>query len=85
MTPVSIISTQIDDVLIVRKAKRMSSNIRQDYRTSEERQSHRQEYVRFLDSSKYYPDVFQRMIDKIQALIDETKPSMENVLDRGHF
>lgn len=85
MTPISIISTQIDDVLIVRKTKRMSSNIRQEYRTPEERQLHRQEYVDFLDSSKYYPDVFQRMIDKIQALIDDTSPSMENVLDQGHF
>jgi hypothetical protein len=85
MTPVSIISTQIDDVLIVRKNKRMSSNIRQEYRTPKERQLHRQEYVEFLDSSKYYPDVFQRMIDKIQALIDDTSPSMENVLAQGHF
>ncbi len=85
MTPVSIISTQIDDVLIVRKTKRMSSNIRQEYRTPEERQLHRREYVDFLDSSKYYPDVFKRMIDKIQALIDDTNPSIENVLNQGHF
>ena len=85
MTPVSIVSTQIDDVLIVRKTKRMSSKIRQAYRTPEERQRHRQEYVDFLDASKYYPDVFQRMITKIQALIDDTSPSMENVLNQGYF
>ncbi|MCF4966745.1 Bpu10I family restriction endonuclease [Nostoc sp. CMAA1605] len=85
MAPISIISTQIDDVLIVRKTKRMSSNIRQEYRTPRERQLHRQEYVDFLDISKYYPDVFQRMIDKIQALIDDTSPSIENVLEQGHF
>ncbi len=85
MTPVSIVSTQIDDVLILRKTKRMSSKMRQEYRTPKERQLHRQEYVDFLDSSKYYPDVFQRMIDKIQALIDDTNPSIENVLNQGHF
>jgi SAM-dependent methyltransferase len=85
MTPVSTVSTQIDDVLIVRKTKRMSANIRQEYRTPEERQLHRQDYVEFLDSSKYYPDVFQRMIDKIQALIDDTNPSMEHVLEQGYF
>lgn len=85
MTPVSIISTQIDDVLIVQKMKRMSSNIRQEYRTPEERQLHRQEYVEFLESSKYHTDVFQRMIDKIQTLIDDAIPSIKNVLDRGHF
>lgn len=73
------------DVLIVRKTKRMSSNIRQEYRTAKERKIHRQEYIDFLDSSKYYPDVFQRMIDKIQSLIDDTNPSIEKVLDQGYF
>jgi hypothetical protein len=85
MTPVSTVSTQIDDVLIVRKTKRISANIRQEYRTPEERKRHRQNYVDFLDSSKYYPDVFQRMIDKIQALIDDTNPSMKKVLEQGYF
>jgi hypothetical protein len=85
MTPVSIISTQIDDVLIVRQMKRMSSNIRQEYRTPEVRRIHRQQYVEFLDSSKYYPDVFQRMISKIQALINDTSPSVNKVLNQGHF
>ncbi len=85
MTPVSIISTQIDDVLIVRKTKRMSSNIRQEFRTPEARRIHRQEYVEFLDTSKYYPDVFQRMISKIQTLVDDTSPSVDKVLNQGHF
>jgi hypothetical protein len=85
MTPVSITSTLIDDVLIVRKAKRMSSNVRQEYRGANERQKHRQEYLEFLDSSKFYADVFQRMVDKIQALIDDTAPETNKVLDQGHF
>jgi len=85
MTPVSIVSTQIDDVLIVRKTKRMSSNIRQEYRTPEARQRHRQTYIDFLNSSRYYSDVFQKMIDKIQSLIDDTSPSIKNVLNQGYF
>jgi hypothetical protein len=85
MTPVSITSTQIDDVLIVRKAKRMSSNVRQEYRSAEARRKYRQAYVDFLESSKYYADVFQRMIDKIQSMLDETDPSTDKVLKQGHF
>ena len=85
MTPVSITSTHIDDVLIVRKAKRMSSNIRQEYRNAKDRREHRDEYVRFLESSKYYADVFQRMIDKIQRVIDETDPELQTVLKKGYF
>jgi hypothetical protein len=85
MTPVSIVSTQIDDVLIVRKAKRISSNVRQEYRSAEARRKHRQAYVDFLESAQYYADVFQRMIDKIQAVVDDTDPQADRVLKQGHF
>jgi hypothetical protein len=85
MTPVSITPTHIDDVLIVRKAKRMSSNVRQEYRSAKERQAHRNEYVEFLESAKYHADVFQRMIDKIQCLIDAADPEPDVVLKKGYF
>lgn len=85
MTPVSTTATHIDDVLIVRKAKRMSSNVRQEYRTAEDRKAHRDEYVAFLEGAKYHADVFQRMIDKIQAMVDDTDPTADNVLMRGYF
>jgi len=85
MTPISITSTQIDDVLIVRKTKRISSNIRQEYRSAEARRKHRQAYADFLESAIYYDDVFQRMIDKIQSMVDETDPETDKVLKQGHF
>lgn len=85
MTPVSITSTQIDDVLIVRKSKRMSSNIRQEYLTPELRRRHRSEYVDFIDESQYYADVFHKMIDKIQTVFDDTDPELDGVLKRGTF
>ncbi len=85
MTPVSITSTQIDDVLVVRKAKRMSSNVRQEYRSAEARRKHRKAYVEFLESARYYADVFQRMIDKIQSMVEETDPETDKVLKQGHF
>lgn len=85
MTPVSITPTHIDDVLIVRKAKRMSSNVRQEYRSVKDRQTHRDDYVTFLKASRYYADVFQRMIDKIQHMADDIDPATDKVLKQGHF
>jgi len=85
MTPVSITSTHIDDVLIVRKAKRMSSNVRQEYRTAADRRAQRDEYIKFLEAAKYHADVFQRMIDKIQAMADDIDPTAVKVLKRGFF
>jgi hypothetical protein len=81
----SITSTHIDDVLIVRKARRMSAEVRRHYGTPESRQEHREEYVEFLDQAKYHPDVFQRMVDKIQVLLEDTTAGADTVLDRGHF
>jgi len=74
MTPGFDHPTHIDDVLIVRKAKRMSSNVRQEYRTAEERKAHKKEHVEFLESAKYYADVFQLMIDKVQRVLDAADP-----------
>ena len=85
MTPRSVTATQIDDVLIVRKAKRISSNIRQDFKTPEARKLHRKEHEEFIDASKYSAAVFQRMIDKIQLLIATADPSEKVVLERGFF
>ncbi len=85
MTPVSITPTHIDDVLIVRKAKRMSSNVRQEYRSTKERRENRAEYAQFVESAKYYADVFQRMIDKVQRVIDDANPELDAVLKNGHF
>jgi SAM-dependent methyltransferase len=85
MTPVSITPTHIDDVLIARKAKRMPSNVRQEYRSAKERRENREEYSQYVEASKYYADVFQRMIDKVQRLIDDTNPEVGAVLKRGHF
>ena len=85
MTPVSLAATHIDDVLIVRKAKRMSANLRQEFRSADERQARRDEYVRFLESSEYCAGVFQRMINKIQRALDASVPETDDVLDRGYF
>ena len=62
-----------------------AANIRQQYKTPNSRKQHRQNYVDFLDESKYYPDVFQIMINKIQTLINDTVPEIDWVLERGHF
>ena len=85
MTPLSIALTHIDDVLIVRKAKRMSASERQEYRTLTDRIVHRERYLQFLNASKYHSDVFQRMIDTIQSKADDLNPPTDKVLARGYF
>ncbi|MGB4874069.1 MAG: Bpu10I family restriction endonuclease, partial [Candidatus Competibacter sp.] len=61
----------------------MSSNVRQEYRDSDSRRVG-QEYADFIDKSQYSADVFQRMIDKIQIVIDNTSPDIDKVIERGY-
>ncbi|WP_366760472.1 Bpu10I family restriction endonuclease [uncultured Thiodictyon sp.] len=63
----------------------LGSNVRQEYRTPELRRQCRDDFVEFVDGSQYYSDVFQRMVDKIQAVIDDSSPTIDKVLEQGHF
>jgi len=85
MAPISITSTLIDDVLIVRKSKRITATIRQEFKTPEARARYRARYAEFLEQSRYHTDVFQRMIDKIQERLDDADPDANTVLSQGHF
>lgn len=49
MTPISTATTDIDEILIVRKAKRISSNIRKEFSTFAGRQVNREWYVEYLE------------------------------------
>lgn len=85
MTPVSIVSTHIDDVLVLRKAKRMSASVRQRYRNAAARERYRDEYLEFLRNSNYHADVFERMVSKVKNAMSRGSLTMDNVLKRGYF
>jgi hypothetical protein len=85
MPPVPIAATHIDDVLIVRKAKRMSAIERQKYKSATQREHLRSSFLEFLEASRFSSDVFQRMIDTIQVKIDDFSTSTDEVLERGYF
>lgn len=71
MTPISSNTTDIDEVLILRKAKRMPSDIRSKFNTYEGRMEYRKEYVDKLNSSPYSKDVFLRFVNHILSLLIE--------------
>lgn len=85
MTPVSTAPTDIDEVLIARKAKRISSNIRSSFSTRAGRMEKRDWYRGFLISNPYAHDVFERFIGHIESLINNEDPVEANVLEDGFF
>lgn len=85
MTPISTATTDIDEILIVRKAKRISSNIRKNFSTHIGRQQNRDWYIDYLKKNPYSKDVFKRFVNHIFSQIKNEDLIEENVLELGYF
>jgi len=85
MKPISTATTDIDEILILRKAKRINSNIRAEYSTFTGRQKNRDEYIKFLKNNPYSGEIFSRFIEHVFAQITDEELIEENVLQVGYF
>lgn len=85
MTPISTATTDIDEILIVRKAKRISSNIRKEFSTYAGRQKNREWYVNYLTIHPYSVSVLKRFVDHIFSQMKNEDLIEESVLDVGYF
>lgn len=85
MTPISTATTDIDEIMILRKAKRINSNIRKEFSTYTGRQARREWYVEYLQSHPYSVDVFKRFINHLFAQMKNETLIEESVLEVGFF
>lgn len=85
MTPISTTTTDIDEILITRKAKRISSNIRSKFSTSTGRIAQREWYVDYLKNNPYATDIFKRYIGHILSQLNNEELIEESVLEVGYF
>ncbi|MBE6791592.1 MAG: Bpu10I family restriction endonuclease [Ruminococcaceae bacterium] len=85
MTPISTATTDIDEILIVRKAKRISSNIRKEFSTYAGRKAHRNWYIDYLRQNPYSTDIFKRFVEHIFSQMKNEDLIEESVLNLGYF
>jgi len=85
MKPLSTAATDIDEILIIRKAKRISSNIRKNYSNYEGRQRNREVFARYLRDNPFQVDVFMRFVEHIKELFNVEDPVEDDVLSQGYF
>jgi hypothetical protein len=83
MTPINTNSTAIDEILVLRKAKRLSANIRSAFSSVSGRRENRDIFANFLDNNPLSPETFVRFVSHIGQLIEDG--SENHVLDRGYF
>lgn len=85
MKLISTATTDIDEILILRKAKRINSNIRSKFSTYEGRKESRQDYIEYLRKNPYSVDVFKRFVEHIFWQLANGELIEENILKIGYF
>lgn len=83
MTPISTSTTAIDEIIILRKAKRLSSSIRRRFNTVKGRQENRQTFIDYLNAHPFSVDSLSRFLTHIRDLIESDAEN--DVLSRGYF
>lgn len=85
MTPLSTAATDIDEVIILRKAKRINSNVRSKFSTFAGRKANRAQYSQYLAEHPFANEMFERFIDHVRLLLKNDAPAERDVLDHGYF
>lgn len=85
MTPLSTAPTDIDEVLILRKAKRINSNVRSAYSSFTGRQENRESYINYLRTHPFRPEVYERFVSHIRKLFTNEVLVEDDVLKLGYF
>jgi len=85
MTPISPAGTDIDEVLILRKAKRVRAQIRAKFGNMQGRMAARNDYEKFLVKNPFAIDVFDRLLTHIRTLVENKDPDERDVLSKGYF
>lgn len=85
MTPISTTTTDIDEILITRKARRIGSQIRKEFSTKAGRDKRHDWYVDYLKTNPYSSEIFLRYINHIFSQMDNEELVEASVLSVGYF
>jgi hypothetical protein len=85
MTPISPAGTDIDEILVLRKARRIGSQVRSKFSTKSGRRAARADYERFLRARPFAADVFERLLAHIRELLEDRDPDERDVLAKGYY
>jgi hypothetical protein len=86
MTPINTKLTAMDEVIVLRKAKRLASNIRANFSTHEGRLASSKAYERILDDHPLSVDGFRRFVWHLnECFPSEERDAQDVILHRGYF
>ena len=86
MGPIDTASTDIEEVIILRKARRLGANFREGLSTVAGRAAAREAFVRYYDAHPLDAACFGRIVDHMRTVYPENvELDEQTVLQRGFF
>ena len=85
MTPISTSVTTIEEVIVLRKARRLGSGVRQHFSTAMGRAENRSLFERYLTDNPFAPDAFRRFLSHVERLFGDGEENEQDALGRGWF
>ncbi len=85
MTPINTAVTAIEEVIVLRRARRLSAGIREQFSTAEGRAANRDAFVRHLAEHPLSPDAFERFLFHVEMLLGNGDENEQDALERGWF
>ena len=86
MTPINTKLTAIDEVIVLRRSKRIGSNRRSGFSTAAGREATRDWFSNFLDEHQLHVDGFRRFVWHLnECFPSEEHDAQDVVLERGYF
>ncbi len=85
MTPISAAGSAIEEVIVLRKARRLPAHVRRQFSTAAGRANSREGFQRYLREHPFSEDSFERFLSHIESLLGKDDENERDVLDRGWF
>ncbi len=85
MTPISTAVTAIEEVIVLRKAKRLSADVRRQFSSATGRVANRNAFKQHLEEHPLAPDAFRRFLLHLERLLGKDDENEQDALNRGWF
>ena len=85
MTPISTALTAIEEVIVLRKARRLPADLRRHFSTAAGRRRHRDAFLRHLTENPFAPEAFGRFLSHVERLLGNDAGNERDALQRGWF
>ena len=85
MAPISTELTAIEEVIVLRKARRLPADLRAQFATASGRAGNREAFAQYLHRHPLDSGMFQRFLSHVERLLGSDDENEQSILKRGWF